>query len=518
MNGGTDTLSNKDVFMVKDSRLTYVSASPSPTRISGDTIVWRISSVLPDDTLFTELNLKAGIPPALNLGDTVGNSFYIDSTGDLNASDNRFATREALRTSFDPNDKSESKSGKFLANDINAGQYLVYTVRFQNTGNDTAFNISVRDTLDAKLDYTTIETIASSHPYQLTTSNGNQLKWTFKNIKLADSVHNESFSHGYIVYRVKPLPGLKIGDSVQNSASIYFDFNAPVKTNTQITVIRDELVKLPKPVVSGMRRSYCQTEETVRAKITNLQPSNNLVKLDSTILSIAPDSSFSIDLSTLTPGDHVVTVTFGTVSNSSISTYPITVTPAKTPQVKLQTNKVEVSSNDVNVQVSAGPIAGSGNVPLFSFGWDRNMNRLIQAESESKTVVISTTSLAIGLNWIYVRMKSDDSCVTKPFATDSVSITLNAGKGLSDPDYPNSVIIAYPNPFAGIIHVAGLHTEKTYTLVLTNSNGQVVRRQQIVGVTEYTLSAKSVARGEYWLTVFDNTRNRKIGIIRLMRE
>jgi hypothetical protein len=171
-------------------------------------------------------------------------------------------------------------------------------------------------------------------------------------------VHNESFSHG--IYRLsrQAFTRSKKWDSVQNSASIYFDFNAPVKTNTQITVIRDELVKLPKPVVSGMRRSYCQTEETVRAKITNLQPSNNLVKLDSTILSISPDSSFSIDLSTLTPGDHVVTVTFGTVSNSSISTYPITVTPAKTPQVKLQTNKVEVSSNDVNVQVSAEPIAG----------------------------------------------------------------------------------------------------------------------------------------------------------------
>ena len=54
----------------------------------------------------------------------------------------------------------------------------------------------------------------------------------FPNINLPDSVNNEPESHGYVQFRLKPLTTLQIGDSIQNTAAIYFDFNQPVITNT----------------------------------------------------------------------------------------------------------------------------------------------------------------------------------------------------------------------------------------------------------------------------------------------
>ncbi|HEY0046912.1 MAG TPA: T9SS type A sorting domain-containing protein, partial [Flavobacterium sp.] len=44
-------------------------------------------------------------------------------------------------------------------------------------------------------------------------------------------------SHGYIAYRIKTTNGLDLGDSVAQSADIYFDFNFPIVTNEAITTV-----------------------------------------------------------------------------------------------------------------------------------------------------------------------------------------------------------------------------------------------------------------------------------------
>jgi hypothetical protein len=37
---------------------------------------------------------------------------------------------------------------------------------------------------------------------------------------------------GYFQYRIKPLPNLPLGTQIENTAYIYFDYNAPIITNT----------------------------------------------------------------------------------------------------------------------------------------------------------------------------------------------------------------------------------------------------------------------------------------------
>jgi hypothetical protein len=46
---------------------------------------------------------------------------------------------------------------------------------------------------------------------------------------------------GYILFKIKTLSSLVIGDSFDNTAEIYFDFNFPIITNTETTAVEEEL-------------------------------------------------------------------------------------------------------------------------------------------------------------------------------------------------------------------------------------------------------------------------------------
>ncbi|MFT3908627.1 MAG: hypothetical protein QM737_04330 [Ferruginibacter sp.] len=237
-NKGTTTLTDKNVTFIKDSRALLLGSVPLYTSVSGDTIRWNIASLGPTEGGNIILNLQLPPPPAINAGETIVSSALIDSTGDNTPVDNYSVITQNVTGSYDPNDKQENFGGELYPPDITAGKYLSYTIRFQNTGNDTAFNIIIRDTLDNKLKGDSVEFVGASHPYQASISENKYLKVSFADIRLVDSLHNEPLSHGYFSYRIKPTSTLVIGDTIKNTAYIYFDFNPPIKTNTQLTFVR----------------------------------------------------------------------------------------------------------------------------------------------------------------------------------------------------------------------------------------------------------------------------------------
>ena len=72
--------------------------------------------------------------------------------------------------------------------------------------------------------------------------NDGKCLFTFPMIKLVDSIKNEPKSHGYIVYKIKAKPNVQVGDVIKNTAAIYFDYNLPIYTNTELTkVVADAL-------------------------------------------------------------------------------------------------------------------------------------------------------------------------------------------------------------------------------------------------------------------------------------
>lgn len=139
---------------------------------------------------------------------------------------------------YDPNFKEVSPKGIGSNGNIqHKDSVLDYMVHFQNLGNYQAQNVVVLDTLDADLDWTTLRPVYQSHPCIITISENGIAKFEFKNIVLPAKMYDEMGSQGMFSYSIHMKPNLPFGTQFKNSASIYFDFNEPVKTNTTVNTL-----------------------------------------------------------------------------------------------------------------------------------------------------------------------------------------------------------------------------------------------------------------------------------------
>lgn len=144
--------------------------------------------------------------------------------------------------SYDPNDKSAIPTGTSSKHYIDEESNIEYMIRFQNTGTDTAFTVKVYDQLSENLDITTLEPMGSSHPYRLEVGTDGRLLFRFSDINLVDSFANEALSHGFVKYKVKVKKGIPLESKILNTASIVFDYNDPIVTNTVTHTIGKEFV------------------------------------------------------------------------------------------------------------------------------------------------------------------------------------------------------------------------------------------------------------------------------------
>lgn len=191
---------------------------------------------------------------------------------------------QQIRGSFDPNEKLVTPSGITANKYIASIDELEYQINFQNTGNDTAFIVRVRDTLASYLDISTIQTGASSHPYTMRVFGNNILEWTFENINLLDSFSNEAASHGYVKFKIKQTANNPEGTVINNSGSIYFDFNAPVKTEKVTVTVNDLKVLGIKKLFAIEKKSEIKifpnpSEGNLRIMIDDLRMENAEIKI-----------------------------------------------------------------------------------------------------------------------------------------------------------------------------------------------------------------------------------------------
>jgi hypothetical protein len=108
-------------------------------------------------------------------------------------------------------------------------------------GTANALNVKITDTIESNLDWRTFQPISSSHDFRIEIVDGEQINYYFDNINLPFEAADEEGSNGYITYKIKPKPSVQIGDVIENTAHIYFDFNLPIITNTVTTSIVDVL-------------------------------------------------------------------------------------------------------------------------------------------------------------------------------------------------------------------------------------------------------------------------------------
>ena len=237
-NYGTVSVSNVTVRFTLPAQTSHIEASPGGSHNAG-VVTWNLGTVAAGATgwLWEWVQIPASVPR----GSTLTSSVVIEPrTGDANVVNNADAETQVVQGSFDPNDKVVTPAGEIERSDT-----LRYTIRFQNVGNDTAFNIRVSDSLDSNLDLGTFTPGGSSHPYTYEVVAPRDVVFRFNNIRLVDSVTNERLSHGFVSFTIRPRSDATAGASIANRAAVYFDFNTPVITNTVLNTLAAAAIVYP---------------------------------------------------------------------------------------------------------------------------------------------------------------------------------------------------------------------------------------------------------------------------------
>ncbi len=228
-----------EISVTLDSNTTLWGTSPNYSFKVGRTYVFQ--NLIFNYGALNTIKLKVVYPfGKFKIGDKVRHYASLSPVVGEDSLDNKDSILQRMVYSYDPNAKRSLPEGKITK----SMKTIRYFIDFQNEGNDVARRVTVIDTINSKLPAYEYKMVGSSHPYTMSIQPGtNIVKWVFENINLAPKTTDEKASKGYIVFDAKLRGDLKVGDSIRNKASIFFDYNDPVITNYAVV----SMVKLDLP-------------------------------------------------------------------------------------------------------------------------------------------------------------------------------------------------------------------------------------------------------------------------------
>lgn len=248
-----------------DDLLDLVSVEPLPDVSANGMLFWYFDSLAANAA--GKISMRFLVPAS----DTIGTGICVEARikpteGDLAPNDNVSLSCTTVVGSFDPNDKQSEPRERITPQQIADNESLVYTVRFQNTGNYPAAFVRIIDTIQPGFDVGTFRFLSSSHACNWTLKGRGIVEFFCDNIQLPPAVADEPGSHGFVQYALQAEAGLPLGTPLYNTAHIYFDYNAPITTNTTETV-----VNLPNA-----------TQDPKHALLLNIypNPARNLVRVE----------------------------------------------------------------------------------------------------------------------------------------------------------------------------------------------------------------------------------------------
>ncbi|WP_052461196.1 T9SS type A sorting domain-containing protein [Psychroserpens mesophilus] len=309
-NIGTMQLSGSVSFEFDDTKLQFLNASETVSTQTSNTLTFDYTDLNPFETRTIDLEFNVFAPPITEIGDELISTATISPmSGDETEEDNVFELQQTVIGSYDPNDITCLEGEQILIDDVD--KYLHYLIRFQNTGTASAINVRVENSLDEKLDWTTMQLESLSHTGRVEILNGSEVNFIFNNINLPDSTNDESNSHGYIAYKIKPKDNVVLGDIFYNTAEIYFDFNPPIVTNTYETEIVEEQLSLSEFEDKLFRVFPNPTHSDLTIESTLLIEELDIVDINGRLLknhSVQESGTISINVSELDSGIYFLNI------------------------------------------------------------------------------------------------------------------------------------------------------------------------------------------------------------------
>ena len=392
--------------------------------------------------------------------------------------------------SYDPNDKQVLPSGTTVQHFTPTDAELQYQIRFQNTGTDTAYTVTVIDTLSDNLDIATLQVGASSHKYTFNVSGKGKpvLTWTFNNINLPDSTKDRLKSNGFISFSIKAKTGLPAQTKIENYADIIFDYNDPVRTNTTFNTIYDvppvvvsavkldEKAIIPLPIITSFSPIKAKVGETITLKGKNFEKNlvDNILKINKVpaVIESVNDSIlvFKVPASALS-GKINLKTNYGLAASSTdfIVLYPPVIT-SFSPDKGIPGDKITITGSNFDE---------------------------ITANNTVKFGSLSAQVLSANANTLEVKVPSG-------FYQAKIAVTTPVGNAVSGTDFtmlltatenlPENNLAIYPNPTDGKIMIDfGTQPVKVLEISVLNSIGSLVllkKVQKTVQKEELDLSDK----------------------------
>lgn len=527
-NGNVTTGTESIVLNYDNSKMTFNSASVTPTSTTANSITWSYSNLTPLEVRNITMSFTLLNPPTTNSGDVLNFTGQIAPITDADPSNNTINLNQTVVNAYDPNDVLCLEGDEITPSQI--GDDLTYRIRFQNTGTAAAVNINVKTDLDANLDWSTFQPISASHAYTVSVANGNELTFTFNNIYLDDSTTNEPGSHGWIFYKIKPKSTVVAGDSFDSTASIYFDFNPAVVTNTYTTTIVSPLTYVPDDNFENHLETHDANGDVVPlgdpTSMGNGIANDDYVttsKIDTVVYLYMP----SLNIADLTGIEDFVAIKNLQIPNNQLTTLNVSQNTAlelfycganqltsldvsnNTALIYLNCFSNQITSLDVSNNLALQDLSISLNqITNLDVSVNINLNRFI-----AENCTLASLNIKNGNNTIFIGFNTinnpDLTCIEVDNATysttnwtnkDATSVFVNNQTEcatLSNQEFEQSLFSVYPNPMNSVLNVS-VKNEANFKLI--SVNGKVITNGMLQ-TGENAINVSSLAKGLYFIQV-----------------
>ncbi len=333
------------VTMNINPKYVFDGSVPSPATVVGNTVTWNLSALSAASGSRT-ISYSLTVPGAsLTPGDTILSAYSVTPiSGDADATNNNVTRIDTVRSSYDPNEMLAVPGGYILP-----GTTLQYTISFENTGNDTAHNIALMDTLSDNVDIKSLRIDAATAVMNTAVYNAgghNIVKFDFPRIDLLDSSHHNECT-GMLIFHIKTKGGLTDGTTIFNHAGIFFDDNAVVMTDTVENVIT--LIYGANSVCAGSKFNFTQV------------PSGGVWTVSNGTASMSADTVIGVS-----PGSDTLTYTTSTKYGTGSVTKIVSVNSL--PATILGSHSVCAGSSALLSDASIGGSWSSSSVAIASIG------------------------------------------------------------------------------------------------------------------------------------------------------
>jgi Secretion system C-terminal sorting domain len=255
-NKGNTTIPSGNISCVWDTNIiaNLVGIYPWPNDMFVNYYGWDFYNLMPFET--REITMTFTLDPSVvSVGDDVpfAAAANIGTATDAIGEDNNFTFTQKMEAAYQDNFILCVEGDTAPASAI--GKYLHYQVNFTNTGTETINNVVITQQFDPlQFDISTLEILNSSHSMTARVS-GNVAEFTMAGANVVDGN-----GHGGILIKIKTKPNLQQNSTVSGQAAMFFDFAAPVQTNSANTTFETlstgnfekdaTVIVTPNPVIS----------------------------------------------------------------------------------------------------------------------------------------------------------------------------------------------------------------------------------------------------------------------------